>query len=60
MKINKVKTNLMLFSKSRNFDFPPELYFKDGTKVETIREQTLLGVVISDDLKWKQNDEFIC
>ena len=50
----------MLFSKSRNFDFPPELYFKDGTKVETIREQTLLGVVISDDLKWKQNAEFIC
>ena len=50
----------MLFSKSRNFDFPPELYFKDGTKVETIREQTLLGVVISDDLKWKQNTEFIC
>ena len=60
MKINKEKTNLMLFSKSRNFDFPPEMYFKDETKVETIREQTLLGVVISDDLKWKQNTEFIC
>ena len=60
MKINKVKTNLMLFSKSRNFDFPPELYFNDGTKVETIKEQKILGVIISDDLKWKQNTEFLC
>ena len=60
MAINKSKTNLMLFSKSRKYDFPPEVQFSDGSKVETVGEQTLLGVVISDDLKWKRNTDFIC
>ena len=60
MVINKAKTNLMLFSKSRNYDFPPEVFFEDGIKVEPVSDQTLLGVVISDDLKWTKNTSFIC
>ena len=31
MVINKKKTNLMKFSFLRKFDFPPEVYFNDGT-----------------------------
>ena len=60
MIINKDKTNLMLFSKSRKYDFPPEVYFNDGTKLEVVSEQTLLGVVISEDLRWSKNTDFIC
>ena len=38
MIINKDKTNLMLFSKSRKYDFPPEVHFNDGTKLEAVSE----------------------
>ena len=50
----------MSFSKSRKFDFPPEIFFNDGTKIEVISETTLLGVVITSNLSWGQNTEFIC
>ena len=42
MKINKTKTKAMIFNKSRKWDFPPELEFKDGTKIEVISETKLL------------------
>ena len=50
----------MKFSFSRKFDFPPEVYFNDGTRVECISETSLLGVIISDDLKWSKNTSFLC
>ena len=59
MLINKKKTEVMMFSTSRKLDFPPELHFADHTIVQTTSEKTLLGVVITDDLKWKKNTEFI-
>ena len=59
MKINKKKTEVMMFTTSRKFDFPPELKFADQTNVQVTSEKLLLGVVITDDLKWKRNTEFI-
>ena len=50
----------MAFSKSRNWDFPPELEFLDGTKIETISETKLVGVIVSNDLKWNKNTLYIC
>ena len=60
MIIDKKKTQGMLFTFSRKLDFPPEIFFSDGSFLETISETTLLGVVITDDLKWKKNTSHIC
>ena len=50
----------MMFSTSKKYDFPPEVTFEDGSILETISETKLLGVVISDDLKWQKNTSYIC
>ena len=59
MVINKKKTQVIMFSRSRTLDFPPELTFSDGTLLSSVSEMKLLGVYITDDLKWKRNTEFI-
>ena len=50
---------MVLFNKSRKFDFPPDLKFYDGTQLEVVPQVKLVGIVISDDLKWQQNTDFI-
>ena len=60
MVINKQKTKVINFSKSRKWDFPPELFFSDGTPLEYMSETKLVGVVISRDLKWFKNTSYIC
>ena len=54
MKINKKKTHLIKFSSARKLDFPAEVHFSDGSFLETVQHTTLLGVVVSNDLKWKR------
>ena len=41
MVINKDKTKIIKFSKSRKWDFPPELKFVDGTEIESDLEKVL-------------------
>ena len=60
MIINKKKTKVISFTKSRKWDFPPELKFKDGTLLETETETKLLGLVLSDNLRWQKNTSHIC
>lgn len=60
MVINKQKTKIITFTKSRKWDFPPELEFEDGTKIDTMTETKLVGVVVSQDLKWSKNTAYIC
>ena len=60
MKINKKKTHLIKFTNARKLDFPAEVQFSDGTLLESVQQTTLLGVVVSSDLKWKKNTEYIC
>ena len=50
----------MKFSFTRTLDFPPEVYFEDGSVVQTIGQTTLLGVVVSENLKWHKNTTYIC
>ena len=45
----------MIFSKSRKFDFPPELCFKDGELLECLEETKLLGIQLQSSLKWNAN-----
>ena len=60
MIINKQKTKLISFTKSRKWDFPPELSFSDGTPIECVPSVRLVGVLVTQDLKWFQNTKFIC
>ena len=60
MKLNKNKTQVMLFNKSRKWDFPPELKFSDGSQLEVVSEIKLVGVLLSDDLSWHKNTLYIC
>ena len=61
MKIKERKTNLMKFNFSLKYDFPPELHlngFKDD--IEVVKEAKLLGIILTDDLKWVANTNYIC
>ena len=60
MVINKDKTKVISFSKSRKWAFPPELHFSDGTPIEYISDTRLVGVVVSQDLRWFKNTSYIC
>ena len=59
MKINPVKSKIMIFNKSRNYDFPPEYSFKDGQTLEVLEETKLLGIKLSSDLRWSSNTQAI-
>ena len=60
MVINTSKTKVMKFSRSKKWDFPPELEFNNGTQIECIPDTKLVGVMISQNLGWKKNTEYIC
>ena len=60
MVINKKKTKVISFSKSRKWAFPPELSFSDGTPIDYVSDTRLVGVVVSQDLKWFKNTAYIC
>ena len=51
MVINKQKTKVINFSKSRKWDFPPELFFSNGTPIEFLSETKLVGVVVRSGSK---------
>ena len=60
MVINKDKTKVISFTKARKWDFPPEVHFADGTQLEYTTETKLVGVIVSQDLKWYKNTAYIC
>ena len=61
LKIKERKTNLMKFNFAKIHDFPPELKI-DGFKndLEVVKETKLLGMILTNDLKWSANTEYIC
>ena len=60
MKINNKKSKVMLFNKSRKWDFPPEFGFSYQNNLEVVSEMKLVGVVITSDLRWVKNTQYIC
>ena len=61
LKIKEKKTNVIKFNFSRCHDFPPELSINGfNEQLEVITETKLLGVIISSDLRWNANTNFIC
>ena len=60
MKINESKSKVMLFNKSRKFDFPPEFSFQNGEVLECVEKTKLLGIFLTPNLKWQANSREIC
>ena len=60
MKINNKKTKVMYFSRSKTYDFPFEVAFSDNNPLELVTEEKLLGVIVTDDLKFQKNTDYIC
>ena len=60
MKINPKKTKVITFNKSRKVDFPPELKFSDNQLLNVVSEMKLVGVILSDDIRWQKNTDYIC
>ena len=60
MKINESKTKIMIFNKSRKYDFPPEYSFSNNDILEVVEETRLLGIIITSDLRWEANTLSIC
>ena len=58
MKINLEKTKIMLFNQSKKYDFKLDLNI-EGVQLEVVNKMKLLGVIITDDLKWDVNTDFI-
>ena len=59
MRINESKSKILIFNKSRNYDFPPEFSFSNGDHLEVLEEVRLLGVVLTTDLRWAANTSSI-
>ena len=59
MKINEKKSNVMIFNKSKKYDFPPEFRFSNGEYLDCIEETKLLGIVLNSSLKWDSNTAYM-
>ena len=59
MKINEDKTKTMLFNKSTSVDVLPEIEISEGKFIGMVDEMKLLGIMISSDLKWKSDTNFM-
>ena len=46
----------MLFNPTESFDFIPN-YELEGKQIETQEEMRILGLTLSNDLKWRTNTE---
>jgi hypothetical protein len=61
LRIKEKKSNVMKFNFSKSYDFPPELAISGfKQQLEVTNETRLLGVIITSDLKWNANTDFIC
>ena len=55
MRMNEKKSKVMLFNKSKKYDFPPEYSFKDGKILECLEETKLLGILLNSSLRLDSN-----
>ena len=61
MKRKEKKTQLMKFNFSKAHDFKPEFNI-EGFKanIEVVQEAKILGIILTEDLKWEANTQYIC
>lgn len=58
MMLNPKKTKNIIFNFSKQYQFTTDIILQDE-KIETVKETKLLGTIITEDLKWSQNTEFL-
>ena len=58
MQLNIPKTKLMMFNPLKSKDFMPEFEINQD-RIELVHETKLLGVIISSDLSWGANTDYI-
>ena len=58
MKLNEGKCKVMVFNETINYQFVTRLYVNNFL-LENIQQTTLLGVVITSDLKWQENTKLV-
>ena len=58
MVLNQKKTKVMIFNFTDNFKFTTRLELS-SENLEVVSQAKLLGVIISNDLKWDNNTEFL-
>ena len=59
MKINQSKSKVLIFNKSKSYDFTPEFSFSSGLNLEVIEQTRLLGIELTTDLRWSENTKSI-
>ena len=61
LKMKETKSNVMKFNAAESHDFLPELRIEGfQNNLEVINETKLLGVMVTNDLKWSSNTNYIC
>ena len=60
MKLNYEKTKVILFNKSRKYDFLPQCQLEQGVNLEVVEEIKLLGVTVRSDLSWSSHCQNMC
>ena len=58
MKINEKKSEIMLFNFTNDYQFSTRLSL-EGQILDTVQEKKLLGTIITQDLKWDSNTNYI-
>ena len=59
MCLNKSKTKVMIFNYSHNYQFSTRLYIENEL-LELVKETKLLGTIITSDLSWWENTNYLC
>ena len=59
MKINESKSQIMIFNKSRKYDFPPEYSFANNVILEVVEKTRLIGIILTSDLRWEANTLYV-
>ena len=58
MKLNHKKSKVMIFNFTKNYQFATRVYLGD-TLLEIVKDTKLLGTIISSDLSWWQNTNYL-
>ena len=61
LRLKEKKTYMMKFNVSQQLDFPPEITVNGfQNNICVVTETKLLGVILTDDLRWASNTKYIC
>jgi hypothetical protein len=60
MKLNPIKTKIMIFNPLRNHDVLPLLTAEQGEELEVVEQHKILGQIVRSDMRTISNTENIC